>query len=89
MDIHILFLCLVLVMPSIWSVYATFLVHQFSKILEGSGRMIKPELAHLTSCDRLDFYGILNTPQIWLAENLFYGTHRHMCLINLLAEYKS
>ena len=51
--------------------------------------MIKPELAHLTSCDSLDFYGILNTPQIWLAENLFCGTHRHMCLINLLVEKKS
>ena len=51
--------------------------------------MIKPELAHLTSCDSLDFYGILNIPQIWLAENLFGGTHRHMCLINLLVEKKS
>ena len=47
--------------------------------------MIKPELVHLTSCDRLDFYGI-NTPQIWLAGKLICGTHRHMCLINLLAE---
>lgn len=46
--------------------------------------MIKPELVHLTSCDRLDFYVMHLNTQIWVGTGkLICGTHNFTCAQSL------